>query len=455
MEILLIDSRNRKFITTNSVIYELIFNDSSRSYKLAERFRFSSNSPFFIGRLLEDTLNHCIYLNTGSTVIKFPDYNFAIGRVIAQYEAPDIHWTVDKSHNLWLLGNKYITQVNTRNKQQRRIVADAPEHMKMLQAATQFYTDRTGVVWIGSGGYGIMKYDPATAGFHHILRGSGVYQLLEDKDGKIITNNLNALDIFEDSVRDLPDFITADAVREQTNMSFTRDSAGNLWFAENGALLQYNTITKTAKRFPIPFTEIVSLPFPLLGDKTNNIWMGYNRYLVRYDWMNQAFYKYEFPAKFIQYDYDFLQSIYQDEDLLWLGSLNGVFCFDMQKEKMVHSYFNDEQDSNSISNNVALSFLADINAPDRYLWIGTKGGGLNRLDKLTGRFIHFTTSDGLANNVVYGILPDYDGNLWLSTNKGLSVFNIEAKRFRNFDVSDGLQSNEFNRYAYLRRLKVS
>jgi signal transduction histidine kinase/DNA-binding response OmpR family regulator len=58
--------------------------------------------------------------------------------------------------------------------------------------------------------------------------------------------------------------------------------------------------------------------------------------------------------------------------------------------------------------------------------------------------------DGLPNEVVYGILPDDSGKLWLSTNKGLSRFNPQSRTFRNFDVKDGLQSNEFNTGAYFR-----
>ncbi|WP_419803294.1 two-component regulator propeller domain-containing protein [Mucilaginibacter sp.] len=447
---LLIDSRNRKFITNNTTVNELFFNESLRTYKLVERFRFTPKIPFFTGTLMEDTLNHCLYLNSSTLIWKFPDYNFGNARIIASYEGQDVRWTMDKSHNLWLMGKGSIKQVNIRNKGLREIIADEPESMRALQTATVFYTDRTGVVWIGSGGYGLIKYDPATVGFHHILRGYNVYQVVEDKEGKIVTNNLNALRITEDSAQNIPHFINAPAVSDKFNMSFTKDTAGNFWFARNGSLLQYKPATHSVQRFKVPFTDHTTAPFPLLGDKTNNIWMGYNRYLVKYDWVNNFFLKYDYPTKFVQYDYDFLQSIYQDEDLIWLGSINGLFCFDTKQEKMIHTYLNDEKDNNSISNNIALSFCADVEQPERYLWIGTKGGGLNRLDKLTGKFIHFSTAQGLANNVIYGILPDYEGNLWLSTNKGLSVFNIGSKHFRNFDVSDGLQSNEFNRYAYLR-----
>ncbi|MBK9554204.1 MAG: hypothetical protein IPO45_18865 [Saprospiraceae bacterium] len=59
-------------------------------------------------------------------------------------------------------------------------------------------------------------------------------------------------------------------------------------------------------------------------------------------------------------------------------------------------------------------------------------------------------SDGLPDNTVYGILADTRGNLWLSTNHGISVFNILKQSFTNFDVYNGLQSNEFNTGAYFK-----
>ncbi len=81
------------------------------------------------------------------------------------------------------------------------------------------------------------------------------------------------------------------------------------------------------------------------------------------------------------------------------------------------------------------------------LWIGTAGGGLSRYDTATDTFDNFTTKDGLPNNVVYAILEDDLGYLWLSTNFGLSRFDPETNTFMNFTASDGLQGNEFNMKA--------
>jgi hypothetical protein len=41
-----------------------------------------------------------------------------------------------------------------------------------------------------------------------------------------------------------------------------------------------------------------------------------------------------------------------------------------------------------------------------FLWVGTKGGGLNRLDKSTGVFKKYSRQQGLPDNVIYGILSE-------------------------------------------------
>ena len=48
------------------------------------------------------------------------------------------------------------------------------------------------------------------------------------------------------------------------------------------------------------------------------------------------------------------------------------------------------------------------------------------------------------NGNVKGILEDDNGNLWLSTNRGITCFNPETKQFKNYNKSDGLQSDQFN-----------
>jgi PAS domain S-box-containing protein len=53
----------------------------------------------------------------------------------------------------------------------------------------------------------------------------------------------------------------------------------------------------------------------------------------------------------------------------------------------------------------------------------------------------------LANNAVVGVLGDEQGNVWVSTVKGLSKFDPRTEIFRNYDMFDGLQGNEFSRHC--------
>ena len=59
-------------------------------------------------------------------------------------------------------------------------------------------------------------------------------------------------------------------------------------------------------------------------------------------------------------------------------------------------------------------------------------------------FARYTESEGLPSSTIRCIREDGVGRLWLSTQKGISRFDPQRETFRNYDVSDGLQSNEFS-----------
>lgn len=62
----------------------------------------------------------------------------------------------------------------------------------------------------------------------------------------------------------------------------------------------------------------------------------------------------------------------------------------------------------------------------------------------------YTEREGLPNQTVYAAVPDANGRLWLSTNKGIARFTPQSDSFRVFGLADGLQDYEFNRNAFLR-----
>ncbi len=78
------------------------------------------------------------------------------------------------------------------------------------------------------------------------------------------------------------------------------------------------------------------------------------------------------------------------------------------------------------------------------LWFTMLGGGVCNFDPATGRKKIYTTSDGLANNMTYCVLKDDSGNIWVSTNTGISRINPQTGIIRTFGLNEGLNIIEFN-----------
>lgn len=86
----------------------------------------------------------------------------------------------------------------------------------------------------------------------------------------------------------------------------------------------------------------------------------------------------------------------------------------------------------------------------QYFWIATLGGGLVRLDRLSGKSLVFTTRNGLPDNTIYSVMADETGNLWCSSNHGLFALNKNRQLEQAFTQKDGLISDEFNRFHFYR-----
>jgi signal transduction histidine kinase/ligand-binding sensor domain-containing protein/AraC-like DNA-binding protein len=126
---------------------------------------------------------------------------------------------------------------------------------------------------------------------------------------------------------------------------------------------------------------------------------------------------------------------------LWAGTMNGLNV--MEKGSNHFKRFNAHADGSAftINNNEIFSLHEDRHG---YIWAGTGGGGLNRYDPYTGKFEYISEAEGLAGKEVYGILEDNSGNLWLSTENGISMYDPRNRTARNFIKEDGLQGNQFN-----------
>ena len=106
---------------------------------------------------------------------------------------------------------------------------------------------------------------------------------------------------------------------------------------------------------------------------------------------------------------------------------------------------------NSKLKSKAIDYINSICQSDKTtFWCGTSGSGLLKLNVKTGDVQIYNRAGGLPNNVIYGVLQDQDGFLWLSSNKGLTKFDPVSNKTINYREMDGLMSNEFNLGAYFK-----
>ena len=133
------------------------------------------------------------------------------------------------------------------------------------------------------------------------------------------------------------------------------------------------------------------------------------------------------------------------DGMLWAGTtLAGLIRIDPIKKESQNFTANADDPAGFNSNQIACIYEDETGL----LWVGTLEGGLHVFDPRKGRVIAlYTRENGLCHNSVVGILPDGQGNYWLSTFNGLSFFDTRQKTFRNYSTDDGLSYNEFNRHS--------
>ncbi|NUM42262.1 MAG: hypothetical protein HUU45_11605, partial [Leptospiraceae bacterium] len=343
------------------------------------------------------------------------------------------------------------------------------------EPAGAIFEDNSGIIWIGTYTDGVKTYNPRENRFKHYYDDApGLNQkdknlitsLLEDKKGNLFVGTYNyGLKIYSppdknstrykirnfNSIPGNPYIISSNRI-----ISLSESSQGDIWIGtENDGLNRYDSKTGRFYRFYHNPTDINSpasnRSTSIFYDKENDLlWIGYlegnidSYHIKSGSFKHYNIEKYKNPAGSI----NSVTLIFKGEQTgLWAGTFEGELNrFNPHTDSFDRINFKPAIGSGTIKNGIYSLFEDD----EGILWIGTYGGGLSRFDVTNDSVKTFTEVDGLSNNVVYGILSDNLGNLWLSTNKGISKFDPKMEIFKNFDVSDGLQSNEFNQGAYFR-----
>ncbi|MGA2488871.1 MAG: two-component regulator propeller domain-containing protein, partial [Anaerolineales bacterium] len=323
------------------------------------------------------------------------------------------------------------------------------------------YEDRSDVLWIGTSG-GLNKYARATQKFAfyqhnpnlpNSLSDNNVWSIYEDHLGSLwvgtfsagldrLDPNTGAVTVYQNKPGD-PTSLSSNEIR-----AILEDHNGKSWVGmERGGLDRFDPGTGTFTSYRHNSADPNSLSnddvFSIFEDRLGKLWIGTQHGgLNRLDQATGTFTHYQHDASDPEsLSDDQVRAIIEDHTgVLWIGTFGGLDLWDGQTNRFT-VYRSDPRNPSSLSSDEVSCIFED---PNGTVWVGTFGGGLNRFDRTTRSFTHYNEKNGLPDDTVYGILADPGGDLWLSTNKGLSKFDPGTKIFRNYDISDGLQGDQFN-----------
>lgn len=321
------------------------------------------------------------------------------------------------------------------------------------------FKDNLGSIWIGTSGNGINVFHPKRLIFNHYTKNDYdtnefssnlIHGFGQKKDGSfIIGTNGGGLLKFNKKKNNIINLKNIYPKIHNDILSVLVDKNDVIWIGTWGNGLQMidekNNIIQT---FELENKSISNNTILCIYEEGDFLWLGtYSGGLVRFNKQTKET-KFYNTANGLGSDKIFCING-NNSDTLFIGTRYGGFNIFNKKTEKAFSFKTDNQCAGCISSNTVIFIYDDLKGS---LWLATESG-LNKFSKKTHKFVSYFKHDGLPNEHIYAIIPDGEGYLWLSTNKGLSRFSpndsvISAKSFRNYDVNDGLQGNEFNQCSF-------
>gem|GEM_PF-1263809 len=330
-----------------------------------------------------------------------------------------------------------------------------PENPDSLPSSdcSKIHVDTSGIMWIGTWGAGLVRYDPAASTFKHFphnpddpdsLSGNRIECIYRDSAGRLWIGTeragLNRFDeVNERFIRyrfdpENPTGLSSDWIK-----TLWEDDKGRLWIGTNAGLNRLDPGSKGFIHFYHKTGETSGLSTNLIRsiiqDKSGVFWIGtraggLNRFDP--DTGRTKVYKND-PQNPDTISDDSITQVFEDSHgTLWIGTYyGGLNRFSPGKETFIH-YKYDPRDTHSLSHN-----RVEVIFEDRagVLWIGTRGGGVNKLDLKPAKFINYAYNPhdpgGLPHPEVYAAAGDTDGQTaWIGTDGGLRRFDSLTGRFK-------------------------
>ena len=257
----------------------------------------------------------------------------------------------------------------------------------------------SGRVWYGTSNHGVVGYDGPIASYK-------VSSMQYTQDGSLwVGSKQNGLTRIKDghtTIYSAADGGQSMLIDDHINALCT-DRVGNLWIATNGGMQVFNPKMNTFSSYTRENGKLT----------TNNI----------------------------------TSLFYTKKNKMLIGTGEGLTILDLSSTEISHLTGN-TTNLKTFTNNYITQVYEDSRG---LIWIGTREG-INILNLENDSLNYITEKQGLRNNNICGITEDKKQNMWVTTSNGITRVVVQRNSddgsigygLYNYDMSDGLLSNEFN-----------
>lgn len=363
-------------------------------------------------------------------------------------------WIATRSHGLFYFDRKNDTTISYTTTSHPELIAS--NNIRILTK------DRAGRIWLGydEDGISIVDINADTARYIPSLyvgnnNGRKTRSFLEDTEGKMwIGTDLGAFIYYpqEDRFHMLFDYKLGDHMC--TVGAMVQMDKDHIWLSRFGhGLIVVNIHTLKHEAYTSDLCNTNSLPtngfLYLYLDRDKNLWVGTNGYgLSR---LNSVGNQIKLYTKNVNDPNSItntsIRAIIKDTSgKLYIGSYGGLSIFDTESDKYWHFKDDESKNTTNLLNIAAYCLALDY---DGQLWIGYEGIGLQRYNPETGTFRTYMANErnidttSVINNYTFDIFLDSKNRLWFGTHKGLALYDRENDLFNNylFDLYDGAGVN--------------
>ncbi|HEX3718689.1 MAG TPA: two-component regulator propeller domain-containing protein [Verrucomicrobiae bacterium] len=292
-------------------------------------------------------------------------------------------------------------------------------HAKGLpnEAVSRVLSDGHDGVWIATGA-GLAHWQD---GQIHIIDAPGLTKnlllsLCMDADGGLWVGSTRRIQRLLGE--EVSTYRTANGVPLRGVAGLFYDSDGGLWIGQSGGLV----CMKDKAFVSYPKGEGPSgIVSDVLRDRAGNLWIGTLGGLSRFEGGKFVNERRDDGASYAIY------AIFEDrEDDLWIGSEEGLI-------RMTPKHFITYTQQQGLSQNAIASLCP---SQDGGLWIGTWGGGLNKL--LRGKITAIRQPDGLSSDFVMAVYEGSDRGVWVGTDYAQGLNRLRDGRITQYTTNDGL-----------------